>query len=158
MAGDWNLWLSMDADNPPEQNPLDLVELDRDVIGCPTPIWHYTGEKPGERPIYWNAYQYDPDTGAYREYPWRTGLQEVDAVGTGCLLMARRVFENPEMRKGAFARKLNADGTVERGNDISFCERAREQGFKIWCHYDYPAEHISEIPLNECARAFKALV
>ncbi len=158
MAGDWDYWLSMDADNPPEQNPLDLVEFHKDVIGCPTPIWHYTAKRAGERPIYWNAYQYDTDTGAYREWPYREGLQKVDAVGTGCLLMARRVFEDPAMRTGAFTRTLNKDGTVDKGNDISFCERARACGFEIWTHYNYPAEHISEIPLNECSRAFKALM
>jgi len=155
MAGDWDFWLSMDADNPPERNPLDLIELDKDVIGCPTPIWHYT--KLGERPIYWNAYQYDPSTEAYREWPEREGLQQVDAIGTGCFLIARRVFQDPEMRKGAFTRKLNADGTVDKGNDISFCERAKERGFEIWCHYDYPAEHFCEVPLNEVSRAFKTL-
>ncbi len=156
MAGDCDFWLSIDADNPPEKNPLDLVELDKDIIGCPTPIWHYTG-KAGERPIYWNAYQYDESTGAYREWPNREGLQKVDAVGTGCIMMSRRVFEDPEMRRGAFTRKLNADGTVDKGNDISFCERATEQGFEIWCHYDYPAGHMVEIELNEASRAFNSL-
>ncbi len=156
MAGDWDFWLSMDADNPPERNPLDLIEFNKDIIGCPTPIWHYT--KPGDRPIYWNAYQYDTATQAYREWPDRDGLQRVDAVGTGCVLFARRVFADPEMRKGAFTRKLNSDGTVDKGNDISFCERARERGFEVWCHYDYPSEHMCEIPLNEASRAFKALI
>jgi len=156
MAGDWDFWLSFDADNPPEKNPLDLVKLDKDIIGCPTPIWHCEG-KAGERPIYWNAYQSDPSTGAYREWPIREGLQKVDAVGTGCILMSRRVFENPAMRTGAFTRKLNDDGTVDKGNDISFCERATEEGFEIWCHYDYPAGHMVEVDLNECSRAFKRL-
>lgn len=157
MAGTWDFWLSMDDDNPPERNPLDLVELDKDIIGLPTPIWYYTGKK-GERPIYWNAYQFDPDTGAYREWPVREGLQRVDAVGTGCILISRRVFKDPEMRKGAFSRKLNPDGTVDKGNDISFCERARDRGFEIYCHYDYPAEHISEVPLNEVARSINGMM
>lgn len=156
LKGDWDFWLTFDADNPPERNPLDLVELDKDIIGCPTPIWHY--ENKGELPIYWNAYDYDPETDAYREHRPREGLQKVDAVGTGCVLFARRVFEHPDMQKGAFTRKLNEDGTVDKGNDISASERAREAGFEIYAHYDYPAEHICEIPLNECARAFGALM
>jgi hypothetical protein len=32
LAGDYDFWLSIDADNPPMNNPLDLVEFDRDVI------------------------------------------------------------------------------------------------------------------------------
>ena len=51
MAGDETFWLSVDADNPPMRNPLDLMELNLDVIGCPTPVWHFTGQ-PGERPTH----------------------------------------------------------------------------------------------------------
>lgn len=159
MKGDYDFWLNIDADNPPMQNPLDLIELDRDIVGLPTPIWHYEGEsqKKGERPIYWNGYDYDKSKGAYREHQTREGLQKVDAVGTGCVLISRRVFENKQMRKAPFERKLNEDGTVQRGNDISFCERAREQEFEIYCHYDYPCDHFSENSLNEVVSAFKNL-
>ena len=156
MKGSCDYWLTMDNDNPPERNPLDLLVLDKDVIGLPTPVWHCIG-KEGERPLYWNVYKYNAGADAYNEWQPREGLQRVDAVGTGCVLMARRVFEDPEMRKGAFTRKLNPDGTVDRGNDISFCERARACGFEIWTHYDYPAEHMVEIGLNECSRAFIGL-
>ncbi len=156
MAGDWDFWLSMDDDNPPEQNPLDLVELDKDIIGLPTPIWHYTGKK-GERPIYWNGYDYRPGNDAYAEHEPKEGLTRVDAIGTGCFMIARRVFENPELRKGAFTRKLNADGTVNKGNDISFCERAREQGFEIWAHYGYSCRHVSEVELAEVEQSIRGM-
>ena len=149
MEGDYNYWLSIDADNPPIDNPLDLVELDKDIIGLPTPVWHFTEKKKGERPIYWNAYDYVPEEDAYKEHLPRTGLQKVDAIGTGCFLIARRVFENPEMRKAPFERKLLEDGRVNKGNDISFCERARGQGFEIYSHYDYPCMHFNELELNE---------
>lgn len=156
MRGDEAYWLNIDADNPPMKNPLDLVALDKDIIGCPTPVWHYEG-KQNERPIYWNAYKKKEGTDGYTEWMPREGLQKVDAIGTGCLLIARRVFANQEMRKGAFTRKLNADGTVDKGNDISFSERATEQGFEIWAHFDYPCLHFNELELNEVVRAFKGL-
>jgi hypothetical protein len=157
IGGDFDFWLNIDSDNPPQNNPLDLVELDKDIIGLPTPIWHFKGDQKGERPVYWNAYDFDPTSGAYKEHVIREGLQQVDAIGTGCFLIARRVFNNPKMQKGAFIRKLNPDGTVERGNDISFCERAREAGFEIYCHFDYPCAHFSEVELNEVVRAFRNL-
>lgn len=153
MEGDYDFWLNIDSDNPPIQNPLDLVQLDRDIIGLPTPIWHYTGN--GERPVYWNAYNYDETTGAYKEHQEKEGLQRVDAVGTGCILMSRRVFEKPEMRKAPFMREWNEDGTVEKGNDIKFCERARENGYEIYAHFDYPCDHFSELSLSETVGAFK---
>lgn len=156
MAGDADYWLSIDADNPPLNNPLDLIELDKDIIGLPTPIWHYTGER-HERPVYWNAYRWNEEKRAYNEWQDRDGLQRVDAIGTGCFIIARRVFEHPDMRKGAFTRKLNTDGTVDKGNDISFCERATEVGFEVWCHFGYPCRHFCEIDLHECALAIKGM-
>ncbi len=153
----FDFWLSIDSDNPPMNNPLDLISLNKDIIGLPTPIWHYIG-KVGERPIYWNAYDYDKDSDAYREHPVKKGLRQVDAIGTGCFLIAHRVFEHPGMRQAPFQRKLNVDGTVHKGNDISFCERAHARGFEIWTHYGYPCRHYNEnIELTEIESAMKGL-
>lgn len=157
LDGIYDYWLSIDADNPPCKNPLDLVELDKDLIGLPTPVWHWTG-KADERPIYWNGYDWDEATGAYREHVDKDGLQEVDAIGTGCFLAARRIFESPLMRGGCFARKCYPNGTVEYGNDLSFCQRVKRQGFTIHCHYDYPCRHFSEIDLQDVGFAIKGLV
>ncbi len=154
ISGNYDYWLNIDADNPPTNNPLDLIELDKDIIGCPTPVYHFTDKVKGERPWYENAWKYVPEDDAYAEYTNKQGLQRVDAVGTGCVLIARRVFDNPEMRKGAFTRKLNPDGTVKKGNDISFCERATRHGFKIFAHYDYRCQHFNEIEMHEMIRAF----
>lgn len=155
MAGEYDFWLNIDADNPPSKNPLDLVSLDKDIIGLPTPIWHYTRNK--EYPIYFNGYDYASELDAYRQHTPMEGLQRVDAIGTGCFLVSRRVFLNPEMRKAPFARKWNEDGTMDKGNDISFCERARGHGFEIYCHYDYPCSHFNELELTEVIRAFREI-
>lgn len=155
IKGNYDYWLNIDSDNPPTKNPLDLIELDKDIIGLPTPVWHFTGEdKPGERPYYFNAYDYDSSVDAYREHQPQEGLQKVDAVGTGCVLFAKRVFQNQVLQQGAFHRKWNEDGTVNKGNDMSFCERARTQGFEIWAHYDYPCDHFTELSMLEMIRAF----
>lgn len=154
--GDYNFWLNMDSDNPPINNPLDLIELNKDIIGLPTPIWHYTRKK-GERPVYWNAYDYDDTTGAYREHQNKDGLQRVDAVGTGCVLIKRSVFDILNMRKAPFLRTWNKDGTMNKGNDIAFCERARAEGLEIYCHFGYPCDHFSELSLTETVNAFRNL-
>lgn len=149
-------WLNIDADNPPINNPLDLVELDLDLVGLPTPIWHFEG-RPGERPIYLSAYDYDGETDAYREHQPHEGLQRVDAVGTGCFMVARGVINHkgvcPYRNQGGFHRTWNDDGTMEKGNDIAFCERVRRAGFNIHAHYDYQCDHFSELSLRETARA-----
>lgn len=155
-GGDWDFWLNIDSDNPPMNNPLDLVEYDRDIIGLPTPVWHFDekNKKPGESPIYFNGYISKPGTNGYTEFPEKNGLQEVDAIGTGCLLIARRVFLNKEMRKAPFQRTYLEDGRVEKGNDIAFSEKAKKNGFRLFVHYDYICEHFNELPLTEVMKAF----
>src|SRR3990167_5493586 len=155
MDGGYDFWLNIDDDNPPLHNPLDLVEKNLDIVGFPTPIWHYTGEVPGERPIYWNAYDYVPQADAYKEHTAREGLQGVDAVGSGCMLIARRVFQHPDLRYGAFFRTWHPDGTMNKGGDVSFCERARAAGFSVWCAFDHPCDQFAQVSLNEVARALK---
>jgi hypothetical protein len=158
MAGDADFWLSMDSDNPPFKNPLDLVFLNKDIVGCPTPIWKWEdSEETNYRPIQWNAFRYKPETDNYTEHQPKKGLQKVDAIGSGCFVVARRVFENPVMRTTGWHRKWCPEqGTVYKGLDISFCERAREQGFEVYAHFDYPCDHFCEMSLVEISKAFNA--
>ena len=160
IAGDWDFWLSIDSDNPPFGNPLDDVALDLDIIGFPTPVWYYDGDesKKGERPIYYNALMKPTDgRGGYIPLEPSPGLHEVEAIGGGCFLVARRVFEHPDMKKGAFLRIYDDEGIVDTGNDIAFSQRAKASGFKIWADFDRPCRHFNEIELNEVVAAFKRL-
>ncbi len=157
MDGGYHFWLNIDADNPPINNPLDLVELDLDIVGLPTPVFHNTGNGNGERPIYWNGYKWNEEKKGFNEWSVKKGLQEVDAVGTGCFLINRRVFNHPEMRKAPFQRTYYEDGRVEFGNDIAFCQRAKKSGFRIHCHYSYPCNHFNELELNEVVKAFSEM-
>lgn len=149
--GDWSFWLNIDSDNPPMNNPLDLVELNLDLIGLPTPVWHNSGE--GEFPIYLTGYDWDEKEKAYRQHPCHEGLQEVDGIGTGCFLMSKRVVNR--MSGPIFERTYDAHGRVELGNDMAFCRRAKEVGVKIYAHYDYQCRHFSEIELREAAEAIR---
>lgn len=154
LNGNEDFLLSIDTDNPPTRNILDDVFLDKDVIGFPTPVWHWTGQQ-GERPIYFNAYVSKDD--GYTEFRPQEGLRRVDAVGTGCILIARRVLEDPVMRMAPFQRTFHSDGRVEKGNDIAFCERATKRGFEIWCDFERPCQHFVEVEMTEVLRAFKGL-
>ena len=153
----YDFWLNIDADNPPvEGNPLDLVELNKDIIGIPTPIWHNRDQVTGSRPLYWNAYESHAESGAYKEWKDKNGLQKVDAVGTGCILIARRVLEHP-MMKAPFHRTWDEDGCMDKGNDISFCERARKAGFEIYCHWSYWCDHFSEMSMNSMHKSYRIM-
>jgi hypothetical protein len=144
MQGDEEYWLNIDSDNPPINNPLDLIQYDLDIVGLPTPVWKNNS-------IDLNVYKYEPLNNSLNQWPEGIDLVEVDAIGTGCFLISRRVFENEEMRKAPFQRIYNEDGTVRLGNDIAFSEKAKNNGFKIHVHFGYPCRHFQEVELAEVA-------
>ena len=172
LAGGYDFLLSIDADNPPNQNPLDLVSLDLDVVGCPTPVWHCDASSPGDRPYYLNALREVEDEDgsigfrpldAYEGFV-SAGLQRADAVGTGCILIARRVLEKlaafsettGDPLASPFFRAWNPDGTVAMGNDYAFCRRARASGFEVWAHFDYTCKHFVEMEITEVVNSMAA--
>lgn len=69
-----------------------------------------------------------------------TGLKSVAAVGAGCLLVRRAVLDAigpPHWQPGRSA----IGDTL--GEDVEFCRRVREKGFKIWCDFDTPVGHLA---------------
>lgn len=171
LDGGFDFLVSLDDDNPPQRNPLDLCELDLDVVGCPTPVWHCDTSRPDDRPYYFNALRevvgedglagfkpIDSDPG-FRP----AGLQKCDAVGTGCVVIARRVLEklaDQALERGPqespFFRRWDNHGHVVMGNDYAFCQRVRAAGFSVYAHFDYLCEHLNEIPVLEAIQAFMA--
>jgi len=130
--------LTIDHDTIPLKNPIDLIELGLDVVGFAVPQWNISDPA---YPIYFVGM--DRVENGYNEHKEKEGLQEVDAVGSGCLLMSRKVLEQV---KEPFLRNWK-DGFAITGLDFYFCEKAREQGFRTYCHYDYVADHIKEVSL-----------
>lgn len=138
LNGGYDYLLTIDHDTIPLSNPIDLIELGLDVVGFAVPQWNTSDPA---YPIYFVGM--DRVAGGYNEHKERDGLQEVDAVGSGCLLMSRKVLE---CVSEPFVRKWR-DGFAVTGLDFYFCEKAKEQGFKVYCHYNYIADHIKEISL-----------
>lgn len=141
--GDYDFWATFDDDQCPSGNPLDLVSLDLDVVSCPAPIW--MPDKSPDCPVVWNGFD-DLGQSNYRPHRPTSGLQEVGITGSGALLIARRVFTVLER---PFLIDWDAAGRKLAGPDIAFCRRAREAGFKIWVHYDYPCHHYVIVDIAE---------
>lgn len=148
LDGDWDYWLNIDADNPPFRNPLDLLEHEPDILGLPTPIYHADGSN--SWPICWNVL--DAAEGGFREHRDQAGLQDCDAIGSGCMLVSRPVLEG--MESPWFVRETDGFGRVTCGPDFYFCRKAKAAGFRVQAHFDYRCEHVNEIPLVEAMRAF----
>jgi hypothetical protein len=78
------------------------------------------------------------------------GLMPVDAVGTGCIMIARHVLENPWFMEngGWFVNEYDKTGYKKEGLDLSFCRKAQDLGYKIFCHMDYPCSHFTRMDLK----------
>jgi len=139
---DYDYLLMIDSDIIPTKNILDLVELDKDVIGGVCPQWH-------EDDMYWVVMDRVED--GYKQVPIekRGGLKEVDAIGSGCMLIARRVLEKV---KAPFERKWSEDGIQELGLDFYFCQKAKNNRFKVWAHWEYVCSHWVRIDLLNVAK------
>jgi GT2 family glycosyltransferase len=130
--------LQIDNDTIPSQNPLELINLSLDVVSCPCPIYQGT--------ILWNYYRLDKD-GFWEpgDVNKDKGLVEVDAVGTGCVLINRKVLESI---KNPFSREWNEDGIATLGLDLSFSKKVKDMGFKIHTHLDYKCSHYKTVDLK----------
>jgi len=152
LNGGFDYWLQIDNDNAPVRNPLDLIELDKDIMCLPYAQWHCSEQDidEGNYPIVWLAMD---DVGeGFKEHKNMQGLQQIGAGGSGCMIIARRVLEQFEF---PFTRTFDKYGRVEIGVDFNFCRRARKKGFEVWCHYDYPALHFKEVEMLEVQNAFR---
>lgn len=153
-----------------EEADLDwLWMLDNDITFPPDALAELLRvADPVERPIVGGLYcSWDPVTRralpvAYLEADdglwapimrWPAGsVVRVGAVGTGALLVHRRVFEvmaeagyGPEFPWFAFGLNGVFGGA---GEDLEFCRRAGECGFPVHVHTGVPLGHLKEIEVT----------
>jgi len=140
--------MMIDSDIVPPPNILKLVDFHKDII---TPLM-FCLQKGEVRPLTLKMAK----DGIYdipKEYLDKSGLIEVDATGTGCIIISRKVLETI---KHPFENIYDKDGIKRWGNDLYFCRRAKEAGFKVWVHMDYEASHYTIMDLKELYHTFIA--
>lgn len=135
----------LDVDVFPPQNIIEkLLAQNKDIVSGP-----YHSKKP---PFHPHAYK-ELDNGSYETIEIKkNSLLEVDAVGAGCLLIKTNVLK--KMTKPWFstvlpglnaehAKDLKFDKTQGLGEDLYFCKKARNAGFKIY--YDNTINNVFHI-------------
>jgi hypothetical protein len=139
LDGEYDWLLTIDHDQIVLRNPIDLIFLKKDIIGFAIPQWNVSDPN---YPVYFVGM--DKVVDGYKEHKDRVGLQAVDAVGSGCLLLSRKVLQAVN---APFERKWDKDGIAVTGLDFYFCEKAKELGFQPYCHYEYVADHQKSVRL-----------
>jgi len=96
----------------------------------------------------WNdhigAEVYDFDTD-YRE--GLSDVREVEVVGMGCTLIRREVLE--ALKNPWFHYDKNADGWPVVSEDVPFCRKAREAGFRVWFDRSIKCGHVTTKVVTE---------
>jgi len=136
LKGDWEYLLFVDSDVEPPSNALEvLLAHDRDIVSAMVP----TAKKDVEGYLW-------PIPSAYKRHGkellpyFGEGLAQVDAVGAGCLLVKRVVFE--KLPAPWFKLEYNGNLTeITRGEDFYFSDQARMHGFSIWVDYNVRCSH-----------------
>lgn len=126
---DCSHFLFLDGDELfPEDMMLKLLTHNKDIVSAYVCVKRHP-EKP-------NAYikhnsKYMPYLGS--------GLEEVDAVGFGNILVKREVFE--KMEKPWFA--YEDSKTKITTEEIYFFEKAKKLGYKLYCDFGLRCQHLS---------------
>jgi len=105
-----------------------LLAHDKDIVGT---MYNYRGIIPSK-----TTTKFFDDTEVPKE------LFKVAGLGAGCLLIKMSVFE--KLEAPYFPMEWNEKGDVVLGEDIGFCEKAREGGFDVWCDPLLEVFHLGE--------------
>jgi GT2 family glycosyltransferase len=141
LESDCDYLLMMDNDCPPNSidRLIEMADYDKDIIGglC----FGYLKEmivpfcmKKNEEGTYNIA---DVCEGG--------GVMECDAIGSGNMMIARRVLENIDF---PFRNEYDKEGIKIKGLDFNFCARAKKKGYKVWCDTSLICSHWTTINLS----------
>lgn len=127
---DHDFLLQIDSDIVPPENFLDMVDNDVDIC---SPIM-YAGQLDHKVWLWFKVVNnwYEP------VFDWDNKLKEVDAVGSGCLLVKREVLEG--MPRPHFNR-IREEGKAVLWHDLNFCRKAKELWFKVFYDTRFKADH-----------------
>jgi len=134
--------IMLDSDNVPPPNLLNLVDYKKDIIGS-----LYFGYQRNMIVPFCLELQ---KNGLFQvaDLKGKRGLIECDAIGTGIIVIKRKVLEDERLRF-PFRNEYDKDGIKMLGLDINFCKRAKELGYKVWLHLDYISSHWVTMDLKD---------
>lgn len=74
----------------------------------------------------------------------KNGLNKVDATGTGCCLISRKVFE--KLKPPYYKFIFDEEGLCIKGEDFHFCDSIKELGFDIYFDTSFKCLHYQMLP------------
>jgi len=141
-------WIGMlDNDMTPQANLLDMMDFAPAEADIVVPKFYcLSGNDPSVLKI----------SLAWKLLPGQTSIPpnvswvEIDSCGTGAIFIRRRVFD--VLQKPYFQFAYDGDGVTARGEDETFCAKARAAGLRIFGHTAFEVDHIHSVSLSALAR------
>lgn len=119
-----------------------------DIVGAAVPI-----AKMPAHPVFINAFDLKEDGRIMTTILPERGHKKIGAIGTGLILIHRRVLEDERLKK-PFDQQFDADGCILVGQDLEFCRRAGECGYTIGVTMDALTDHYISLHANAIALAY----
>jgi len=130
---DYLFFMDSDMTFPPDT--LDrLLNHNKDIVGG-----FYVRKKKGFLP---NAFKLGFHENGKVMTEFVTDFREVEAIGTGCLLIKTDVFKNIETPWFHYKPTLGSPDHHMVTEDIVFCENAKKAGYKIYCDGTIACGHV----------------
>ena len=140
---DYVLWLDSDmvfAPNTLVKMVRDLEQNDLDIV-----TGLYFRRNPPFTPVLFDELKRDGDAISWSEFAEiPSGLFEVGGCGFGCVLMRAEVLQKVQETCGLLFAPIG-----NNGEDVAFCIRARECGYKIYCDPEVKCGHVAHTVINE---------
>lgn len=140
---DYVLWLDSDMTFEPDMLERMMKQVQEKDIKMLTGV--YFKRRPPYSPVLFETMEPRKTGWSFSEYEeLPDGLFEVGACGFGCVLMATEVFMDVRLKHGYLFHPMNSGG-----EDISFCWRARDCGYKIMCDPDIVCGHVGNVVITD---------
>lgn len=142
-GADYVLWLDSDMTFDPDTLERMLKRAQEENIDFLTGIYYrrvapYT-------PVLFDTLTYEDEKANWTEFKSlpENALVEVGGCGFGCVLMSTEVLMSVQAKFGTMFQPM-----LGLGEDLAFCWRARECGYKIICDTGIEAGHVGTCLVN----------
>ena len=150
LASDCDILWFLDSDILPPDRVIDLITEHGDkwdLAGAPYPVWMTVDGYEDKQVVFCVYRNKDGDKKLHAaKVPENGGTDFVEGMATGCIFIKRNVLE--AMKKPYFEFKYSEDSReIMEGEDLGFCLKVNELGFKFFTDFSMLCHHYKKISL-----------